>query len=194
MAHIEIPNFIKGLIFDCDGTLIDSMPLHMKAWEYAVKKEGGVWDYEFFFSKKGMPGQDIVESYNQQFQVKLPSLQTIQTKQEFFNTHRRDFQPIRPVVDIVVRYKDRLPMAVASGGSRKNVDILLEAIGIRTYFNVIITADDDVTPKPSPDIFLEAARRMGVAPDYCQVFEDGDLGLNAAREAGMLATDIRPFL
>ena len=79
-----------------------------------------------------MPGQDIVESYNQQFQVKLPSLQTIQTKQEFFNTHRRDFQPIRPVVDIVVRYKDRLPMAVASGGSRKNVDILLEAIGIRT--------------------------------------------------------------
>ena len=67
MKSIEVPSFIKGLIFDCDGTLVDSMPLHMKAWEFAVVQSGAVWDYEFFFSKKGMPGKDIIELYNQYF-------------------------------------------------------------------------------------------------------------------------------
>jgi HAD superfamily hydrolase (TIGR01509 family) len=82
-------------------------------------------------------------------------------------------------------------MAVASGGVRENVDLELEALQIRDVFQAIVTADDDVRPKPSPDIFLEAARRIGVAPEFCQVFEDGDLGLEAARIAGMLPTDVR---
>jgi HAD superfamily hydrolase (TIGR01509 family) len=64
----------------------------------------------------------------------------------------------------------------------------------RSCFTAIITADDkDIQPKPSPEIFLEAARRIDVTPQFCQVFEDGDLGLEAARKAGMLATDIRVF-
>ena len=67
---IEVPNHIEGLIFDCDGTLVDSMPLHMRAWEHAVTTAGAKWDYEFFFSKKGMPGKDIINLYNQQFHIK----------------------------------------------------------------------------------------------------------------------------
>jgi HAD superfamily hydrolase (TIGR01509 family) len=82
-------------------------------------------------------------------------------------------------------------MAVASGGTRKTVDLELETLQIKDLFSVILTADDDVRPKPAPDLFLEAAKRMQVAPEFCQVFEDGDLGLEAARVAGMLATDIR---
>ena len=85
-------------------------------------------------------------------------------------------------------------MAVASGSSMENVDIQLEALGLRSYFQAIVTADDNVRPKPAPDIFLEAAKRINIAPKYCQVFEDGDLGLEAAKKAGMLATDVRPFL
>ena len=85
-------------------------------------------------------------------------------------------------------------MAVASGSIKENVHHQLEALGIKDYFKVIITADDDIKPKPSPDIFLEAAVRLGVSPNICQVFEDGDLGLQAAHEAGMIATDVRPFL
>ncbi len=194
ITTIEVPEYIKGLIFDCDGTLVDSMPLHMNAWKYAVIKEGAVWDYDFFFSKKGMPGKDIIKSYNQHFAKKLSFAETMRVKQGHFHRHRKDFQPIQPVVDIVVRYKDKLPMAVASGGISENVHIQLEALGIKDYFDVILTADDDIKPKPSPDIFLEAAARLGVSPNLCQVFEDGDLGLEAAKMAGMLATDVRLFL
>jgi HAD superfamily hydrolase (TIGR01509 family) len=82
-------------------------------------------------------------------------------------------------------------MAIASGGVRENVDLELDALNIKNFFQAVVTADDDVRPKPAPDIFLEAARRIGVAPEHCQVFEDGDLGLEAASIAGMLPTDVR---
>ena len=194
MKSLEVPSCIKGLIFDCDGTLVDSMPLHMKAWEHALTQEGAVWDYDFIFSKKGMPGEDIIELYIHYFDIKLHPLKVLRSKQEYFRNHRKEFLPIQPVVDIVFRYKGELPMAVASGSSMENVDIQLEALGLRSYFQAIVTADDNVRPKPAPDIFLEAAKRINIAPKYCQVFEDGDLGLEAAKKAGMLATDVRPFL
>ena len=170
------------------------MPLHMKAWEYAIINAGAVWDYNFINSKKGMPGNDIIELYNQHYPIKLSFDKVITMKQNYFSSHRKDFQPIQPVVDIVLRYKDKLPMAVASGGMKENVCLQLESLGIKEYFKAIITADDDIRPKPSPDIFLEAAARIGVSSNLCQVFEDGNLGLEAAREAGMMATDVRPFL
>ena len=141
-----------------------------------------------------MPGNDIIKMYNQHYPMKLSFDKVIKMKQNYFSSHRKDFQPIQPVVDIVLRYKDKLPMAVASGGMKENVCLQLESLGIKEYFKAIITADDDIRPKPSPDIFLEAAARIGVSSNLCQVFEDGDLGLEAAREAGMMVTDVRPFL
>jgi len=192
MKIIEVPEYIRGLIFDCDGTLVDSMPLHMKAWEHAITQAGGKWDYDFIFSKKGMQGKDILASYNDSFGMNLEVEQTARVKQEYFRKYCAEMKPIDAVVDIVHRYASRLPMAIASGGSRENVLLSLELIGIKQYFTVIITADDkDVQPKPSPEIFLEAARRIHIDPRVCQVFEDGDIGLEAARKAGMLATDIR---
>jgi HAD superfamily hydrolase (TIGR01509 family) len=192
MKTIEVPDSIKGLIFDCDGTLVDSMPLHMKAWEHAITQAGGVWDYDFIFSKKGMQGKDILALYNKSFGMNLDVENIARIKQQYFHKHCTEMKPIDSVVDVVRRYASRLPMVVASGGSRENVLLSLTLIGIRQYFTAIITADDDgVQPKPSPDIFLEAARRIHVPPQYCQVFEDGDIGLEAARKAGMIATDIR---
>jgi beta-phosphoglucomutase-like phosphatase (HAD superfamily) len=191
---IEVPGFIRGLIFDCDGTLVNSMPLHMKAWEYAVTQEGGIWDYEFFFSKKGMQEKDIVESYNTKNYLQLNSAKTVEAKHSYFRLHRNESTPIRPVVDLVFQYNTVLPMAVASGGIREIVHFQLASLGIEHYFKVILTADDDIKPKPHPDIFLEAASRLGVQPHLCQVFEDGDLGLQAAEKAGMMATDVRLFL
>jgi HAD superfamily hydrolase (TIGR01509 family) len=192
MKIIEVPEYIRGLIFDCDGTLIDSMPLHMKAWEHAITQADGEWDYDFIFSKKGMQGKDILASYNESFGMKLDVEYTARLKQEYFRKYCAEMKPIDAVVNVVHRYASRLPMAIASGGSRENVLLSLELIGIKEYFTVIITADDkDVPPKPSPEIFLEAARRIHVNPQLCQVFEDGDIGLEAARMAGMVATDIR---
>jgi len=194
MKTIEVPDYIKGLIFDCDGTLVDSMPLHMKAWEHAITQAGGEWNYDFVDSKKGMPGKDILALYNKHFNAHLDMEHTARLKHEYFHKHFEEMKPIDAVVDIVHRYESKLPMAIASGGSRENVLLSLKLIGIRQYFEVVITADDkDVQPKPSPEIFLEAARRINIAPQFCQVFEDGEMGLEAARKVGMLATDIREY-
>jgi beta-phosphoglucomutase-like phosphatase (HAD superfamily) len=190
---IEVPNYIKGLIFDCDGTLVDSMPLHWEAWQKAIEIKGGEWQPEFFSETKGMPEEQIVALYNTRFSRNMDPADTVRIKHGFFRKQSARFRPIIHVLDIVYRYHDILPMAVASGGVRDNVILELETLDIRQYFQVILTADDDVRPKPDPDLFLEAAKRMGVLPANCQVFEDGDLGLQAARSAGMLPTDVREY-
>jgi HAD superfamily hydrolase (TIGR01509 family) len=191
MHTIEVPGFIKALIFDCDGTLVDSMPLHMKAWEHVIVSGGGPWDYDFFFSRKGTPEQKMVDMFNTQFARTLDPADIVRSKHEYFWVHAAELKPIPYVVDVVRKYYGVLPMAVASGGTRRNVDLQLEAIQLKGCFEVILSANDDINPKPAPDIFLEAARRLGIEPEYCQVFEDGDLGLEAARIAGMLPTDVR---
>jgi beta-phosphoglucomutase-like phosphatase (HAD superfamily) len=191
MRTIEVPEFVKGLIFDCDGTLVDSMPLHMKAWEHVIASSGGQWDYEFFYAKKGMPEEKIISLYNDSFSTALDPVRIVMDKHRFFKIRAAEFKPIPHVIAVVRRYYGVLPMAVASGGSREIVDLELESLHIRHCFPVVLTADDNIKPKPAPDLFLEAAKRLGVAPRYCQVFEDGDLGLEAARIAAMLPTDIR---
>jgi HAD superfamily hydrolase (TIGR01509 family) len=191
MRRIEVPEYIKGLIFDCDGTLVDSMPLHMKAWEYVITSYGGRWDLNFFNAKKGMPEEKIVGQYNEHFSTNFNPVEVVNKKHQYFRAHALEFEPIPHVLDVVIRYRDKLPMAVVSGGVREIVHLELEAIHIKDCFKSILTADDDIKPKPAPDIFLEAAKRIGAAPELCQAFEDGDLGLEAARLAGMLATDIR---
>ena len=123
----------------------------------------------------------------------LDPQETVRSKHEFFRSYAVGLKPIPEVIDVVESFRGKLPMAVASGGVREIVNLELEAMGIKELFKAILTADDHIKPKPAPDIFLEAARRLGVEPAYCQVFEDGDLGLEAARSAGMLATDIRLF-
>jgi HAD superfamily hydrolase (TIGR01509 family) len=191
---IPVPDDIKGLIFDCDGTLVDSMPLHMKAWEEAVHLFGANFDPEFFFSKKGMRSKDIVAQFSLQSGKPLNGADVVRLKDNFFLQHIADVMPLPIVVDVVRRYHKILPMAVASGGGREIVERELQVTGIVNFFDVILTADDPFKPKPFPDLFLEAARKIGVQPSLCQVFEDGDLGLQAAENAGMLATDIRLFM
>ncbi len=191
MRKIEVPEYIKGLIFDCDGTLVDSMPLHMKAWEHVITERGGAWDFEFFFSKKGTPEEHLVYLYNLNFEKMLDPRETVKSKHEFFRSFTTELKPIPHVLDVVDKFRGKLPMAVASGGVREIVNLELDAIKIRDLFKTILTADDNINPKPAPDIFLEAAKRLGVEPSCCQVFEDGDLGLEAARIAGMLPTDVR---
>jgi len=193
MPKIEVPQFVKGLIFDCDGTLVNSMPLHFNAWQKAIELKGGSWHPEFFSSTKGMPEEDIVALYNERFSTNLDPVDTVQIKHGYFRSQAAQFKPIQCVLDVVYRYSGVLPMAVASGGVRENVMLELDALNIQHFFQAILTADDDIRPKPSPDIFLEAAKRIGISPEYCQVFEDGDLGLQAARTAGMLPTDIRGY-
>jgi len=186
-----VPEHIKGLIFDCDGTLVDSMPLHMDAWRHVIEAQGVPWDHEFFFSQKGRPEDDLVVEYNERVGSAMDPSDTVQMKHEYLHARLDRLEPIPRVVEIVHSYHGVLSMAVASGSTRRTVMLALGALGLVDYFSAIVTADDGIEPKPSPEIFIEAARRMHVPPRDCQVFEDGDLGLEAAIRAGMLATDVR---
>jgi len=169
------------------------MPLHMEAWEHAIRAGGAPYDRRFIYSKRGMKETEIVALYNQHFGTALDASAVVAEKHRHFSTRLGDVKPFESVVAVVRRFQGLLPMAVVSGGVRAIIAGELAATGLAGRFDVVLTADDPLPPKPAPDLFLEAARRMHVAASDCQVFEDGEAGLEAARRAGMLATDVRPY-
>ena len=191
---IHVPPRVRGLIFDCDGTLADTMPTHWKAWHETFAAYGKTCPHAFLERCMGVPSFEIVRLYNAEFGADLDPRKFSAEKDRRSQAGLPYVGPIVPVVDVVRRCRGRLPMAVASGGVRLNVEMALQAIGLLGWFETILTADDDVPPKPSSAIFIEAARRLRVEPADCQVFEDGEAGLEAARKAGMIVTDVRPYL
>ena len=185
---------IKGLIFDCDGTLVDTLPLHYAAWEETFSELGLPCPLDFLLRHNGKPTARIVALYNAEFGNTV-DIDWFTAEKERRTLLRLDqAKPIEAVTALARRYCGSLPMAVASGSNRANVAQALRAAGLQALFSVVLTADDGLPPKPAPDLFLEAARRIGVKPEHCQVFEDAESGLAAARQAGMLATDVRPFI
>ncbi|KPJ79046.1 MAG: hypothetical protein AMJ54_00985 [Deltaproteobacteria bacterium SG8_13] len=191
---IQVLPGVKALIFDCDGTLADTMPIHIKAWCDTFADYGIRCPEEFLQTVMGMPAAKIIERFNRLYGHHLDPVAFAVEKNRRAGRKLHRTQPIEPVADIVRQYMGRLPMAVASGGTRKNVLLTLASVGLADCFAAVLTSDDDVRPKPNPEIFLEAARRMNVAPGACQVFEDGEAGFEAARRAGMFVTDVRGFI
>jgi beta-phosphoglucomutase-like phosphatase (HAD superfamily) len=186
---------IAGLIFDCDGTLADTMPLHWRAWQAVTARHGFVFPEERFYALGGVPTTEIfdlliAEQGKQGFDV--PAL--AREKEAAYTPLMVDVRRIDLVVDIALAQHGRVPMAVASGGLKHVIEQVLEQLGIRQLFAAVVTSEDVARNKPAPDIFLEAARRIGVAPARCRAYEDTDLGLQAIRAAGMEAVDVRELL
>jgi beta-phosphoglucomutase family hydrolase len=188
---MNIPDHIKGLIFDCDGTIADTMPLHYKAWVAALGEQGVTFPLPLFYEMAGIPTDRIIEILNQRYGYTMPVQETARHKDALFEEMIPQVVAIAPVVAIVHRYSGKLPMAVATGGTRSLVTKTLQALDLLGFFAALVTADDVKNGKPAPDIFLEAARRIGVPPGQCCGFEDGDLGMQAIHAAGMTAIDIR---
>jgi HAD superfamily hydrolase (TIGR01509 family) len=173
-------------IFDCDGTLADTMPLHYRAWQRVVGGLGGRFPEDLFYALGGRSTEEIFAVLRDQQGLAVPDLaQAVQLKERYFMELLPEVQPIRAVVDIARRSHGRIPLAVASGGPRSNVVPTLTAIGVAALFPVIVCVEDYARAKPCPDPFLEAARRLGVEPSTCLVFEDSPLGLQAAEAAAM---------
>ncbi len=193
-TSIPVDRDSKALIFDCDGTLADTMGFHLEAWHEAFSVFGKSCPDMFLEPLKGMKEKHIIEMFNEKFEDNVDCQKFLDEKHNRFRSKLKDVKPIEPVVKIVRTFYGVLPMAVVSGGIRKNVLMTLQEIGLDDQFDVILTADDRVKPKPAPDILIEAAWQLKVQPIDCQVFEDGEIGLIAAREAGMIATDIRLYL
>jgi HAD superfamily hydrolase (TIGR01509 family) len=183
-----------GAIFDCDGTLADTMPLHYRAWVDALAARGAEMAEQLFYDLGGVPTSDIVRILNDRFGYTLDVDETADAKEELYEALLPQALPVDRVVTLVRDYHGRYPMAVASGGIRRLVDKTVHALGLTDHFQAVCTAEDVEHGKPNPDLFLLAARRIAVAPEGCIVFEDSELGLEAARRAGMQPVDVRPWL
>lgn len=185
----------KGLIFDLDGTLADTMPYHFRGWRQACRKYGAEINTDFLRKHTGSPGwiiaDEIIKLCNLEGKVTIE--QIMAEKLNSFYSDQPYVKPIQPVVEIVMKYHGKLPMAVGTGGHREAVERTLEITGLRQYFEIIVTANDVDNFKPHPETFLKCAEMMGVEPAEIEVFEDGDLGIIAAQEAGMMVTDVRSW-
>jgi beta-phosphoglucomutase family hydrolase len=191
---IEVSENARGLIFDLDGTLSDSLPGHVSTWNLVGEKYGFKFDTNIVIEMTGRPTIEFAKKIVEQFGIKANPRDLARMKQEAFWKLAQSLQPIDEVVSIVKKYYGKLPMAVGTGAGRKSAEVQLEALNLTHYFDAIVSADDVKNYKPEPHTFLECARLMGVEPQFCQVFEDGVLGIVAAQKAGMMVTDVRPYI
>jgi len=175
-----------GYIFDCDGTLADTMPLHYRAWSELLKDYGATLSEDLFYQMGGKPTEGILGHLRDELAMPIHDLaQAAQRKEALFLDLLPEVRPIDADVAVARRWYGIKPLAVASGGFRRNVEMTLEALGILSLFDAIVCVEDCARGKPFPDPFLEAARRLRVAAPDCLVFEDSPLGIEAAAAAGM---------
>jgi beta-phosphoglucomutase-like phosphatase (HAD superfamily) len=189
----DIKPGIKGLIFDLDGTLADSMPYHFESWKKACGYFGASIDTSFLRNYTGCPGWLIAEAIIEEngLKGKVTADQILKIKFEEYFRRQHLVKPIESVTSIVRKYHGMLPMAVGSGGNKETVERTLDITGLQQYFDIVITSSDVRKHKPHPETFLRCAELMGIEPEYIEVFEDGDLGIEAAEKAGMKPTDVR---
>jgi len=181
----------RGLIFDCDGTLADTMPLHWRAWQMITQRHGLHFPEDRFYSLGGVPSRDILKMLAEEQGRSLDHIAVAHEKEEAYLPLMAEIEPIHAVVEIAKANHGKIPMAVASGGTEKVIGQVLDRLNIRHLFGAIVTSEMVKHQKPAPDIFLEAARRIGVEPKFCRAYEDTDLGMQAIRSAGMEAVDVR---
>jgi beta-phosphoglucomutase family hydrolase len=191
---MKLPAHIKGLVFDCDGTLADTMPMHWRAWQVIAKKYKLHFPEDRFYSLGGVPSRDILQMLAKEQGVTLDHIQAAHEKENAYLPLMAEVEPIHAVVEIARENFGKIPMAVASGGTLPIIEQVLTHLKIRHLFGAVVTSEMVKNQKPAPDIFVEAARRIGVDPKFCRAYEDTDLGMQAIRSAGMDAVDVRKML
>ena len=187
---LEIPEGdFAGYIFDLDGTLVDTMPLHYRAWDQAMRAVGlkATLDEELFYSLGGVPTKRVAELIAAHYGLTIDVHAVFDHKEALFVELQKDAKLIEPVVEIARRMSLTRPVSIASGGPRPIVRGMLQLTGLASLFPVdrVVTPEDVEHGKPAPDMFLLAAKRMGVPPERCLVFEDAEPGMRAAEAAGM---------
>ncbi len=175
----------KAFLFDLDGTVADSMPLHFAAWTQAVEENGGQFPEALFYAMGGIPLLRTVDLLNERFGTAMIPEVVGHRKETLFLAMLDGMRPVPSVLRVIEAYAGKLPFAIVSGSSRASIARTLDILGMAHFFPVIVGAEDVVHGKPAPEPFLKAAALLGVAPETCLVFEDADAGIEAAKAAGM---------
>jgi HAD superfamily hydrolase (TIGR01509 family) len=188
VGPISFPlNGFDAVIFDCDGTLVDSMSAHFEAWCCALTLHGaaGVFREDVFFAMGGRPSNDIVLELNDEYGLKLNPESVALAKREAYLKRLDSVSLIDEVAAFANSLRGRVPMAIATGSNRMVVEKTLQAVGVSDWFDEVVTSDDVCEGKPAPDVFLRAAKLLGVDPRRCLALEDAPAGILAAQRAGM---------
>jgi beta-phosphoglucomutase family hydrolase len=179
-------------LFDCDGTIADSMPLHYIAWTKALAEWNCTFDERLFYAWGGTPTVQIVSQLNERQGLNMPPEQVSSRKEDLYMELLPQLKAIPEVVEHIEARHGQIPLAVVSGGGRDSVTASLNSLKLLNRFDVLVCAEDYKKGKPDPEAFLLAAAKVGVAPEACLVFEDTDLGIQAANAAGMASVKIPP--
>ena len=188
---LELPegNF-KAYLFDCDGTIVDSMPLHYVAWKRVLGEQGCAFSEELFYAWGGMPIRAIIAALNEEQGLSMPVEETALNKERYYTEMIEDLKAIPEVLAHIEDQHGKIPFAVVSGSTRDSVETSLGALGLLGRFDTLVCAGDYAKGKPDPEPFLTAAQRLGVKPEECLVFEDAETGVAAAKAAGMAVVKV----
>jgi len=182
----------QAYLFDCDGTIADSMPLHYVAWRNVLAEWGCEFDEEIFYAWGGMPVTEIISTLNQRHGLTMPVEEVSKRKEEAYYAALPQLKAVPEVLEHIEDQYGSIPFAVVSGSTRDSVVASLESLKILDRFDTLVCAGDYAKSKPHPEPFLTAARRLGVAPASCLVFEDTEMGVQAATAAGMASVKVPP--
>lgn len=194
MKKLDIDPKAKGLIFDLDGTLADTMPVHFKAYQNILSNYGIEYDWETFMSLAGMPAITTIEKLNEIYGTNMDPKEVGTTKEAEYEKIMHEMKPIQPLIDLLHKYHGKIPISIGTGGYHHLAWKTVEIVGLKDYVDILVAAEDVKHHKPHPETFLRCAELMGVEPEFCQVFEDGELGMEAARAGGMMATLITDYI
>ncbi|MET8094611.1 HAD-IA family hydrolase [Micromonospora sp. NPDC005220] len=184
------PGPFAAYLFDCDGTIVDSMPLHYLAWQRALGEWGCEFPEELFYAWGGRPTADIIVDLNEQQDLAMPVAVVVERRESYYQELLPQLAAVPEVLAHIHDAHRRVPFAVVSGSTRASVTASLGALGLLDRFDVLVCADDYTRAKPDPEAFLLAAEQLGVPPESCLVFEDTDLGIQAATAAGMASVRV----
>jgi HAD superfamily hydrolase (TIGR01509 family) len=184
----------KAYLFDCDGTIADSMPLHYNAWRAVLAEWNCEYPEEVFYSWGGKPVRKIIADLNKINGLQMPIEDLATRKEGLYLAQIPQLQGIPEVLEHIEAEHGRIPFAVVSGSTRDSVVGSLSVLGLLDKFDTIVSAEDYKHGKPAPDGYLLAAERLGVAPADCLVFEDTEMGIEAAVAAGMASVKVATSL
>jgi HAD superfamily hydrolase (TIGR01509 family) len=186
------PGSFKAYLFDCDGTIADSMPLHYVAWNRALSEWNCEFSQDLFYAWGGMPVSGIITALNERHGLSMPVEDVSKRKEEFYLEILPQLKAVPEVLEHIELSHGRIPLAVVSGSTRDSVTASLDSLKLLDRFDTLVCAGDYQRSKPDPEAFLIAAARLGMAPGSCLVFEDTDMGIQAATAAGMASVKVPP--